>query len=112
MPVRSLAVCAQGTGRAEGAQDVMRGADQQSAQQTVAAFADAQLFVRAPALVAARTQAQIRANIPTPAEPLRVTDLEDEAERGERAHAGDLLEPLGGGIIFFAARAPGRVPSL
>ena len=34
-----LAVFAQGAGRAEGTQDVMRGADQQPAQQAVAAFA-------------------------------------------------------------------------
>ena len=55
----ALAVFAQRTGRAEGAEDVMRGADQQSAHHAVAAFADAQLFVRAAALVAARTQTQI-----------------------------------------------------
>ena len=103
VPVKSLAVFAQRAGRAEGAQDIMRGADQQSAQQTVAAFADAQLFVRAAALVAARTQTQIRPHIAPAAEPLRVADLQDEAQRGERADAGDLLEALRGGIILFAA---------
>jgi len=35
-------------------------------------------------------------------EPLRVANLQDEAKGGERAHAGNLLEALRGGIIFFA----------
>ena len=94
---------AQRAGRTEGAQDVMRGADQQAAHQTVAAFADAQLFVRAAALVAARTQTQIRAHVAAAVEALRIADLQDEAQRGERAHAGDLLESLRGGILFLAA---------
>jgi hypothetical protein len=34
---------------------------------------------------------------------LRVANLEDKAQRGERADAGDLLEALGDGIIFFTA---------
>ena len=44
--------------------------------------------VRAAALVAARAQAQIRAHVTPTAEPLRVADLEDEAQRRERADAG------------------------
>src|ERR1017187_3565714 len=96
-------VFAQRAGRAEGAQDVMRGADEQAAHQTVTALADAQLFVGAPALVAAGTQTQIRPNVPPAPEPLRVADLQDEAQRGERADAGNLLEPLRGGILLFTA---------
>jgi hypothetical protein len=34
---------------------------------------------------------------------LRVANLEDEAQRGERADASDLLEALGDGIFFFTA---------
>ena len=77
----------------------MRRADQQPSQQAVAAFADAQLLVRAAALVAPRTQPQIRADVATAAKPLRVADLEHEAQRGERAHAGDLLQSLGDRIL-------------
>ncbi len=100
---QSLAVFAQGAGWAEGAEDIMRGADQQTAQQAVAAFADAQLFVRAAALVAARAQAQIGAHVPPATEPLRVADFEYETERCQRADPGDLLEALGDGIIRAAA---------
>ena len=81
----------------------MRGADEQSSQQTIAAFADAQLFVRAAALVAPGTQTQIRPHVSPPTKPLRVADLEDEAECGEWPDPGDLLEPLGDGIILFGA---------
>jgi hypothetical protein len=96
-------VFTQGAGRAEGAEDVMGGADQQPAQQPIAAFADAQLFVRAAALVAARTQTQIRPHVAPAPEALRVADLEDEAQRGERTDPGDLLEALGGRIILSPA---------
>ena len=99
-----LAVGAQRTDRAERPEDIMRGAHQQSSQQAVAAFADAQLFVRAAALVAARAQAQIWPHVAAAAEARRLADLQHEAQRGERAHAGDLLEALGDGISIFAAR--------
>ena len=59
---QALAVFAQGARRAEGAEDIMRGADEQSSEQTIAAFADAQLFVRAAALIAPRAQPQISPN--------------------------------------------------
>ena len=88
----------------------MRGAHQQSPQQPVAAFADAQLLVRAPALVAARAQTQIRPHVPAAAEACGFANLQHEAQRRERPHAGDLLQALGDGIIAFAARAPGRAP--
>jgi hypothetical protein len=100
---QTLAMLAQGAGWAEGTEDIVRGADEQAAQQAVAAFADAQLLVRAAALVAARTQTQIRPHIAAAAKPVRVADLQDEAQRGERADAGDLLETLGDGISFAAA---------
>ena len=99
-----LAVGAQGTGRTERAEDVMRGADQQFSQQAVAAFADAQLFVRAPALVAARTKTEIRPDVAAAAKARRLADLQHEAHGRERPHAGDLLEALGDGIIHFATR--------
>ncbi len=82
----------------------MRGAHQEAAQQAIAAFADAQLLVRAPALVAARAQAQIRPHIPAAAKARWLANLQHKAQRGERPHAGDLLEALGDGIIAFAAR--------
>ena len=81
----------------------MCGAHQQSAEQPIATFADAQLLVGAPALITTRTQTQIRAHIAPPAEALRIANLEHEAQRGERADAGDLLEALRGGISLFAA---------
>jgi hypothetical protein len=98
----ALAVFAQGTGGTKGPENIVRGADQQTAHQPVAAFADAQLLIRPTALVPPRTQAQIRPNIAPATEALRVTDLEDEAQRGEWANAGNLLETLGDGIILFA----------
>jgi len=100
---QALAVFAQGAGRAEGAEDVMRGADEQPAHQGVTAFADAQLFVRAAALVAARAQTQIRPDITAAIKAGGVANLEHEAQRGERTDAGDLLEALGDGIIRAAA---------
>ena len=99
-----LAVGAQRARRAERPQDVMRGAHQQAAQQPVAAFADAQLLVGVPALVASRTQAQVRPHVAAAPEARRVADLQDEAEGGQWADAGDLLESLGDGVILFAAR--------
>src|SRR5271154_1731503 len=95
----ALAMLAQRRGRAEGAEDVMRGTHQQSSQQSIAAFADAQLLVGAAALVAARAQTQVGPDIATASEAGGVADLEDEAESGQGADAGNLLEALGGGIL-------------
>src|ERR1017187_1483360 len=79
----------------------MRRTDEQSSSQTIATFADAQLLVRAAALVAARAQAQIRAHIAPTTEPLRIANLQDEAKGSERADASNLLEAWRGGIIFL-----------
>ena len=86
----------------------MRGADQQAAQQPVATFADAQLLVGVPALVAPRAQAQVRPHVAAAPEARRVADFQDEAQGRQRADAGDLLESLGDGIILFAARDRSR----
>src|SRR6266550_310308 len=87
------AISAQGALRAEGTEDVPRGANEQPTQVGVAALGYAQLWIALSALIAPRTQAGVGAHIAHIFKTLWIFDLQNKIERSESSHSRDLLQP-------------------
>lgn len=86
-------------GRAEWAEDVVGAVDEETAQLGVAGFGDGELLVGLAGLVASGDESEVGADVAGAGESLGVFEGEDEAEGGDGADTGDLLEALGDGVL-------------
>ena len=89
-----LTRCTQRTRRAKRPEYIVGTVDQEAAQLHVASLGDSQLFVALPRLVAARHQAEIRADGASVLEVLWVFQGQNEAKCRERTDSRDLPQPL------------------
>jgi len=86
----------------EGTQDVVRRANQQSAQEGVAGLGDRELRVAVAGLVASRDEPEGGSDLPALSEAAGVLESQHKGQGGERSHAADLLQRAGLGVLRLA----------
>ncbi len=94
---------------AEGAEDVLGAADEQTSQVGIAGFGDAQLFVERSGLVALGHEPEVGGDIARSFETLWIFDGEYESQCGDGADSRDLAQALGDGVFFFAKSFDGAI---
>lgn len=68
--------------------------DQQSPHESVAFFADSELWIAFSRLVASRSQAEVSSGIAAANETLAPSYRQHETQRGQGSHTSDLLQDL------------------